>query len=434
MTDQNAPSEKVENNPAHSLPSEDERDEEAEKIVEEVKDRLEGEVRFKDEAPETSGDQGEEPPCAASPDEEPVGELSKLTHMLSSFAGQRDLLSASAVGLFLLALLVALRWAQPVIVPIVLGVMISFLLAPLVSGLARIGIPRVVGSGLVVLGLLGLLGAGIFFSIDPLVEWSSKLPQTMRQVESRLRPIEESLEDVRQAGEQIDEIRQVGQGKRRPQSVKVEEPSVVDLAMTHAGTILVTAGLVAALVYFLLASADRFLEKLVKVQPRLGSAIRSVRMVRRIKQEISNYLFTISWINALLGLAVGTAMYFLDMPSPFLWGFMAALLNYIPYLGAVVGIGVVTVVAIATFDTVGQIVWVPASYFLLTTLEANIFTPLILGRRLTVSPVVIFVGLIFWTWLWGIPGALLAVPLMVVIKIICDSIEPLAVISEFLGR
>lgn len=328
----------------------------------------------------------------------------------------------------------ALRAGQLVLIPLVLAVMLSFLLDPVVTALTKLRIHRVIGAALALLMVLGAIGAGLYFLADPIGKWSNELPQTLRQVERRIRPIEKSLEEIAEAGDRLDKIRSLGQDSKPQQVMTTEKEGMVDLLMGQAKVVLVGAGVVLPLMYFLLLSADRFLEKLVSLQPRLRDAIRSVRIVRKIKKEISNYLFTISWINLLLGVAVAVAMYFLEMPSPILWGVMAALLNFIPYIGAVVGIFVVTMVAVATFQDLGDIAVVPVAYFALTALEANLFTPAVLGRRLTLSPVVIFIGLIFWTWLWGIPGAILSVPLLVTIKIICDSVDPLQPIGLLLGR
>jgi predicted PurR-regulated permease PerM len=126
-------------------------------------------------------------------------------------------------------------------------------------------------------------------------------------------------------------------------------------------------------------------------------------------------------------------MYFLGMPNPLLWGVMAGLLHFIPFLGAVVGISIVTLVAAMTLDTIGSILLVPASYLGLNLLEEYLCVPLVIGRRLMLNPVVLFIWLIFWGWLWSVPGALMAVPLLAIVKIVCDHIKPLAAIAEFIG-
>jgi predicted PurR-regulated permease PerM len=187
------------------------------------------------------------------------------------------------------------------------------------------------------------------------------------------------------------------------------------------------------LLYFLLASGDLFLLKLVKILPTMENKKVAVEIYRQIEKDVSTYLTVVTLIYIGFGCVIGTAMYFLGMPNPWLWGVMAAVLAYIPYLGALVGLSTMTVVAILTFDDVFRILLVPTVYFTVDTIQANLIFPMALGRRLALNPVVIFIWLIFCGWIWGITGALLAVPLLAIIKIISDQVEQLAPIGEFLG-
>jgi predicted PurR-regulated permease PerM len=183
-----------------------------------------------------------------------------------------------------------------------------------------------------------------------------------------------------------------------------------------------------------LASGDLFLRKLVAVLPRFEDKKAAVEISHQIERDISTYLFAITLVNAVFGLAIATAMFFLGMPNPVLWGVMAGLLHFIPFLGAIIGISVVTLVAAVTLDGIGAILLVPAVYLCLNILEEYIVLPLFVGRRLMLNPVVVFVWLIFWGWLWSVPGALMAVPLLAIVKIICDHVEPLAPLAEFIEQ
>jgi predicted PurR-regulated permease PerM len=184
----------------------------------------------------------------------------------------------------------------------------------------------------------------------------------------------------------------------------------------------------------LLASGDLFLQKLVRVMPTMHDKKRAVDISKEIQQNISNYLFSVSLINAGVGLLVSGGLYFMGMPNAAMWGLFVALLNFVPYFGPVAGVFLLACVGILTFDTLGRGLLPPAWYLLLHLLESNFITPILLGRRFTLNPVVIFVSLIFWTWLWGVPGALLSVPILVSIKVICDRIPRMSPVSELLDR
>jgi predicted PurR-regulated permease PerM len=197
----------------------------------------------------------------------------------------------------------------------------------------------------------------------------------------------------------------------------------------------VASGLVVCiLAYFLLASGDLFLTKVIRALPRLEDKKRAVQIARDTEDHVSSYLGTISLINTLFGAVVGLAMWLLGLPNPALWGVVAGATNFIPYLGGLACTAILGIVALAEFDSIGRALTVSGVFLALNTLEGSFLTPMIQGRQLSLNPVVIFVGVLLWGWLWGVPGTLLAVPIMATIKILCDHIEGLAPIGEFLGR
>ena len=189
------------------------------------------------------------------------------------------------------------------------------------------------------------------------------------------------------------------------------------------------------LLYLLLASGDLFLQKLVRVMPTLGDKKRAVEISHEIQQNISNYLVSVTLINLGLGVVVSVGLWCMGIPNPAMWGIFVAVLNFVPYFGPVCGIILLAAVGLLTFESsLWHALLPPAWYLLLHLLEANLVTPVLLGRRFTLNPVVIFVSLIFWTWLWGIPGALLSLPILVSIKVISDHVPALSSISEVLSR
>src|SRR6185436_20583899 len=159
-----------------------------------------------------------------------------------------------------------------------------------------------------------------------------------------------------------------------------------------------------------------------------------VEISHEIQQNISNYLFSVSSINIGLGMVTSVGLYLMGVPNAAMWGILAAVLNFVPYFGPVAGVIVLATVGLLTFDTLGRGLLPPAWYLLLHLVEANLVTPVLLGRRFTLNPVVIFVSLIFWTWLWGVPGALLSVPILVSIKVVCDRVPAMTHVSELLSR
>jgi predicted PurR-regulated permease PerM len=223
-------------------------------------------------------------------------------------------------------------------------------------------------------------------------------------------------------------------GKEKIQRVEVRKPSLGETLLGPTQDFLVSAGVLVILLFFLLASEDLFLRKVIAVLPHLREKKIAVEITRQIELDVSSYLLTITLINALFGTAVGLAMFFLGMPNPVLWGVMAGLLHFIPFLGAIVGISIVTLVALVTLDSTSTILLVPLIYFALNLLEEYVVLPVVIGRRLMLNSVIVLLWLVFWAWLWGIPGALMAVPLLAIVKIVADHLDPLASLAEFIGR
>jgi predicted PurR-regulated permease PerM len=194
-----------------------------------------------------------------------------------------------------------------------------------------------------------------------------------------------------------------------------------------------SAVLLLILLYFLLAYDGVFLTKLIKILPTLSDKKRAVSIATEIEGQVSRYLFTVTAINICLGIAVGAAVGLLGLRNPIMWGVMVALLNFIPYLGALTGIVCITLGAVLSFDSFGYALIFPAVYLTLATLEGNFITPWVMGRSLTLNPVMIILSLTFWGWMWGIVGIILAVPILAAFKIFCAHLEAMEPIAEFLS-
>ena len=222
-------------------------------------------------------------------------------------------------------------------------------------------------------------------------------------------------------------------GASRPQEVTLAGPTIFDRVVSTSASLLGGALETLVLLYFLLASGDLFLQKLTKMLPEFRDKKKAVAIARETETSISTYLSTVALINVIEGCVVSLVMWALGMPNPVLWGVLVLFLEFVPYLGALVMVGVLTLAALSTFESVGRIIAVPLSYLAINLLQAYVLTPLLLGRRLTLNPVAILMGLILWWEIWGVAGAFIAVPLLATLKILCDHIETLAPVGEFLG-
>ena len=336
------------------------------------------------------------------------------------------------IGLFLLVLFQTLLVGRDLFLPLMLAFFLSFLLSPILRVLKRAHIPEALGAALLLLMLVGGVGLGLYSLVTPASEWIAKAPESLTRVQRKLRTLRAPMEEMSRTADQVERAI-TGDSTTGPVSA-AKSPAWIKPALFGGTTAFVTeATVVIVLLYFLLASGDLFLRKLIKVLPSFKDKKRAVEIAREIEQNISTYLFTATLINLGVGVAVGAGVWLLKMPNPVLWGVLACVLTYVPYLGAVVGIGILSLAALLVFDDLGHALAVPAVYLVVSFLEGNFVTPMVLGRRLTLNPVVIFVGLLFWFFLWGIPGALLAVPTLAVFKIVCDHVDTLAPIGEFLG-
>jgi predicted PurR-regulated permease PerM len=362
----------------------------------------------------------------------PLGQLADLARP-EERAGPVSLPSIALNGLFVLAIFYTLKLASSFFVPLVLAILLKFLFASVIRAMERFHIPTPVGATLVILGLLSTLGFGVYQLAGPTREWMVKLPQTARQIEGKLQDLKRSVREVSKAGEEVDRLTNLG-GKEKIQRVEVRKPSLGETLLGPTQDFLVSAGVLVILLFFLLASGDLFLRKLVAVLPRLEEKKLAVEITRRIELDVSAYLLAITLINALFGTTVAIAMFFLGLPNPVLWGVMAGLLHFIPFLGAVVGISIVTLVALVTLESTATILLVPTIYFALNLLEEYVVLPVVIGRHLMLNAVVVLLWLLFWAWLWGVPGALMAVPLLAIVKIVADHFDPLASLAEFIGR
>ncbi len=336
--------------------------------------------------------------------------------------------------LTVLAVLYSLYFARTFLLPITFAVMLDFLLSPAVRAFARIRIPPPAAAAIVVLSMVGLLVLGIYQLSGPVQSWADKAPQSLETAQRQLRKILRPIEKVTRTAEQVDRAtdRQTSGAPTPEVVVKSSSLSSRLLGSTQRGVAYLLEVMI--LLYFLLAAGDLFLAKLIKILPHLRDKLKAVHIARETETAVSAYLVTNLATNVGEGVVLAGALWLLDMPNPILCGVLAAVLEFIPYLGALVVVVVLGIAGLATFPDTAHALAVPGVFVLINFVQANFATPLLLSHRLSLNPVAQFVGLALFFWLWGIPGAFLAVPILATFKILCDHIDSLHSIGEFLGQ
>jgi len=316
--------------------------------------------------------------------------------------------------------------------PLVLALILEAFFVPVVRALRRVRVPEPVGALVVVLGLVGIMGFAAYQLSTPAGEWMRLAPQSLRQVEARVKRLRKPMEQVTRTAEQVEQV--ILMEPARTPGVEIRGPSLMAVLFGGTQAFLVGLALVLVLLYFLLATGDLFLRKMVKVLPTRDDKRRAVEIARDVERQVSAFLFISVMINVGLGVAVAVAMRLMGMPNASLWGVLAGFLNFVPYLGPLACTVIIGLAAMLTFEDTGRALAVPAVYFGVNFVESYLVTPLVMGRRLTLNPVVMLVSVMFWGWLWGALGGLLAVPLLVIIKCVCDRVQGLTAVGEFLGR
>lgn len=362
-------------------------------------------------------------PAAAAPD------LERTAEAVESRRGR----SIEVTILTALAVLYTLYFAREFLVPIVFAVLLNFLLSPIIRRMLRWRIKPPVSAAILVFLLIFAVAEGAYQLAGPAQRWAMTAPQSFARAEERLRsiirPVQQVTQNVERAADAV-----AAQSDRAPSVIVQTGPSVS--SRLFGTTQRIAAGMleVFILLYFLLAGGDLFLQKLIKVLPHFGDKVKAVEIARATEAAVSAYLSTSFLVNLVEGAVVAGVLWLLGMPNVLLWGALVTLFEFVPYLGALAATIVLTVAGLTTFPELSRALLIPGSFLAINLLQANVVTPMLLGHRLTLNPVAIFVGLAFFFWIWGVPGAFLAVPLLASLKIFCDHIESLAAIGEFLGQ
>lgn len=336
------------------------------------------------------------------------------------------------IGIFIVIVAQVLFVAQDVVMPMVLGVLIALTLRPVVRFAEKRGIPAGVSAVLMIVLLAGGLGFGAYSLSGPITDLISSAPETGIKIRAKFAEYRDEIEAVKEASEQVETLAQ-GTGTPTAQKVVVQQPALLTAAASNAFSGLTTFVVALILALFLLSTGTLFYEKVVGIMPLMSEKKRALRVIYDVERQVSRYLFTITLINAGLGAAIGTGLWLYGMPNPIMWGCIAAILNFLPFIGAWAGTAAVAATAMVVYPTLGTALIAPAIYFGFTIVEGNFLTPLIVGRRLELNIVAVFLTVTVWGWLWGLVGALMAVPILVGIKVLCDNFESMNAFGQFLS-
>jgi predicted PurR-regulated permease PerM len=343
----------------------------------------------------------------------------------------QDMSTALLVGIFTLMMLYTLYFTREIVMPVLFAGLLNLLLQPVMRLFGKAYIPRFVSAAFLILILFGSFTL-LFSSLSgPASAWIAKLPQTLPRIEERLSVLKKPLDRLAQTEQELSKL--AAPRQNNAMAVVVQGSGLGNILFSSTRDFL--TGLISTVIvlYFLLIAGDLFLRKIVEVLPRFRDKKRAVSISQEIEGSISAYLVTISIMNLLVGFAVGVAAYLSGLGDPLLWGAVGFLLNYIPILGPLVGVVVFFLGGMLVFDTLWQAVLIAGIYLGIHILEGEVITPMLVARRLTLNPVLVIISLLFWYWMWGIPGAIMSFPLLASIKIICDHVRPLMALGHFLS-
>jgi predicted PurR-regulated permease PerM len=332
-----------------------------------------------------------------------------------------------------LGMIAFLFFARAVVLPVVLACVAGMTLKPLIRWLSYCHIPPALSAVIVLCLLMVAVGIGFFQVGRPALTWMNEAPQHITALRQRVQKIFPRIARISEAAAAVNNLGATEAEQKEQPTVELKDSRGTSAFINWTGSLLAGMGETLVVLYLLLASGDLFLQKLVRVMPTLPDKKRAVEISHEIQENISKYLFSVSLINIGLGVVVSSGLSLMGVPNAVMWGMLVAVLNFVPYFGPVAGITLLATVGLLTFDSLWVGLLPPAWYLLLHLLEANFITPILLGRHFTLNPVVIFVSLIFWTWLWGVPGALLSVPILVSVKVICEHVPSLSSINELLA-
>jgi predicted PurR-regulated permease PerM len=334
-------------------------------------------------------------------------------------------------GLFLLAVLAVLYVASEIVLPVVLAIVLKLLLQPMVRALDRTGLPRPIGALVALLLLIILLTALISALTGPAADWAGKLPEALPELQQKLAFLQQPIAAFHNAFDGILRFT-TGGITPFPEAPASRSPNIVGFLLSGTATVVAGAFTTLIVLFYLLVAGELFLRRLVEILPRFAEKRQAVETSLHIERNISVYLITVTLINAVVGLLTLGIMWGCGVANPLLWGTIAFVLNYVPILGAMVGLVIFLMASVLSLGVTWWALLPVGLYFAVHVVEGEIVTPMLMARRFTINPVAVILALVFWYWMWGVPGAILAVPMLAITKIVCDDLRPLRALGHFL--
>jgi predicted PurR-regulated permease PerM len=331
-----------------------------------------------------------------------------------------------------LAIIATLHLAAEILIPVVAAVILQFMVSPIMRQLCRWRIPPPLSAALIVVSLATMLILGIYHLTSPAAQWFERLPEVSGQIQEKLRVVREPVEQVAKASQQVEKATTIT-GETTNVQVTLRQPGLLEQLAGGVRSLLFGVSVTLVVLYFLLATGDLFRLKLVRIIQRLEDKKRALATLTDIEHQVSIYLSTQTLINAGLGVAMALVLWAMGVPNPGLWGLMVAIGNFIPFFGFIIAVSVLMTVSLLSFESFWWALAAPGAYAAIKIIESNFISPNILGRSLTLNPLVIILSLLFWGWLWGPVGALLAVPILVIAKTVCEHVERLQKLADFIS-
>jgi predicted PurR-regulated permease PerM len=323
------------------------------------------------------------------------------------------LLVAGAIGLLL-------YWAHVAFVPVALALLLALVLSSPVEALHGWRVPRSISAAVLMIAILGIFAALVNFVSVPAQQWFAAAPHTLRVIERKIRPVEQIISRIDNLRNSAGNIGNSTHAAPQPAVAAPEESGSVMLLDATRGAVLSSVTVI-ILTHFLLTGGPPMLARMTSAFASDLNSAHIISVIEKVRREVGRFYVTTALINVGLGFATAFAMMWCGMPNPFLWGTMAGILNFIPYAGSTATLIVLTVVAIVSFDGLGQVIAVAGSYLGLATVEGQFVQPLLVGRRLRLNPMLVFLALWFGGLFWGVAGIILATPTLVALKVVAEN-------------